>query len=57
VYNRWGQLVFESNQLNFGWDGYNGGKLCKADAYVYRIEATFSNGETKILIGDVTLLR
>ena len=57
IFNRWGQAVFESRKLNYGWDGYYRGKVAPTDAYVYRIVAHFSNGETQTFIGDVTLLR
>ena len=57
IFNRWGQPMFESRKLNYGWDGYYRGKVAPTDAYVYRIVAHFSNGETQTFIGDVTLLR
>jgi len=57
IYNRWGQLIFISNKLNYGWDGYYRGKLMPSDSYVYRIVAEFSNGESQTFLGDVTLLR
>ena len=46
IFNRWGNLVFETNQLNDGWDGYYKGELQNTGVYVYILEATFSNGET-----------
>ncbi len=57
IYNRWGQLIFKSTELNRGWDGYYQGKLMPTDSYVYHIYAQFSNGETQTFIGDITLLR
>ena len=57
VFNRWGSPMFESRELNHGWDGYYRGKIAPADSYVYRIVAKFSNGESQTFIGDVTLLR
>lgn len=57
IFNRWGQPMFESRELNHGWDGYYRGKLAPADSYVYRIVAHFSNGEKQTFLGDVTLLR
>ncbi len=57
IYNRWGQLIFMSNKLNYGWDGYYRGKLMPSDSYVYRIIAEFTNGESQTFLGDVTLLR
>lgn len=57
IFNRWGQPIFESRELNRGWDGYYRGKIMPADTYVYRIVANFSNGESQTFLGDVTLLR
>lgn len=57
IFNRWGQVVYQGNELNVGWDGYYKGKLLPADTYVYRIVAHFTNGESQTFIGDVTLLR
>jgi len=57
IYNRWGQLIFQSTEINRGWDGYYRGKLMASDTYVYRVVAGFSNGESQTFLGDVTLLR
>ncbi len=57
IFNRWGQPIFESRELNRGWDGYFRGKIMPADTYIYRIVAHFSNGEKQTFLGDVTLLR
>ncbi|WP_176955844.1 PKD domain-containing protein [Catalinimonas alkaloidigena] len=57
VYNRWGELIFESNELGYGWDGYYKGVLSKQDVYVYRIEVKFADGRRETFVGDVTLVR
>ncbi|WP_343030552.1 PKD-like domain-containing protein [Fulvivirga aurantia] len=58
IYDRWGNLVFESNDKNIGWDGYNfNGKLLPAGVYVYKLELTLSNGQRSTRVGDVTLIR
>ena len=56
VYNRWGVLVFESNDINYGWNGYIDGKPAKQDVYVWRARGKFTNGETFFESGDVTLI-
>ena len=38
IWNRWGQQIYESSDVNNGWDGTVNGKLCQIDAYVYVIE-------------------
>ena len=57
IYDRWGQLLFESSDVNVGWDGYYKGKLCEQGVYVYRAQGRFTNGKTYDVRGDVTLLR
>ncbi len=57
IYNRWGELLFESNSRSIGWDGYFKGQICSADVYVYKLNMKFLNGEKATRVGDVTLLR
>lgn len=57
IFNRWGELIFESNDLNVGWDGYYRGKICKEDVYVWKVKGKYSNGKSFVKKGDVTLLR
>ena len=57
IYNRWGEVVFTSNDVDQGWDGKYLGKEAELDVYVYTIEVTFSAGNTEKVVGDVTLLR
>ena len=57
VFNRWGELIFETDDINIGWDGYYRGNLCQQDVYVYKATATFVDGRTIEKIGDITLLR
>ena len=39
IYSRWGLKIFESNDINIGWDGTVNGKLVPAGNYIYQIEA------------------
>lgn len=57
IFNRWGELLFESRDLKIGWDGYFNGKLCQQDTYVWKAEIKFFDGRTYNKTGDVTLLR
>ena len=38
IYNRWGELLFETDNPNEGWDGIYKDKVCQMDVYVYVIE-------------------
>ncbi|MDR2039886.1 MAG: PKD domain-containing protein [Bacteroidales bacterium] len=57
IYNRWGQLIFETKDPTRGWNGYFKGQLCQEGVYVYKIEGVFETGQTFSKMGDVLLLR
>jgi PKD repeat protein len=56
IYTRWGEKLFESNDVNIGWDGYYLGTLSSQAVYVYKCWGLFVNGESFLLTGDVTLI-
>lgn len=56
IFNKWGELLFESTDVKVGWDGYYKGELCKQDVYAWKVKARFSDGREVIKAGDVTLL-
>jgi gliding motility-associated-like protein len=57
VFNRWGEKVFESNDMKIGWDGTYKGKEQEMEAYAYVLNVTFIDGTTFYKKGNVTLLR
>lgn len=58
IYNRWGQVVFESKDPNAVWDGKSEGKESPSDVYVYVIKWRDGSGALrKPETGQVTLLR
>jgi gliding motility-associated-like protein len=57
IYNRWGQVVFQSNSPNYGWDGTFKGVPQPMDVYAYTLDATFFNGKKTTRKGDITLIR
>jgi gliding motility-associated-like protein len=56
VYNRWGNLVFSSKDLNTPWNGFYKGKKCDVSTYYYIVKYKTRLKESKILTGDVTLI-
>jgi|GEM_PF-637125 len=56
VFTKWGEMVFYSNDVNIGWDGYIQGRLAATDVYAWKATATLSNGEKLQRIGNMTLL-
>lgn len=57
IYNRWGQLIFQSASKRLGWDGTFKGILQPIDVYTYTLDAEFSDGKKLRKTGDITLLR
>lgn len=57
IYSRWGELLFETNNQEEGWDGYYKGKLCTQDVYIWKVVASFADGKTFNKTGDLLLIR
>jgi PKD repeat protein len=57
IFSKRGILLFESNDINFGWDGYFNGQLINPGVYVWKINGSFTNGQSFTKMGDVTLLK
>jgi gliding motility-associated-like protein len=62
IFNRWGEIVFESRNPEIGWDGTYGGNheigLCQEGVFTWKIEfKTIRNDERKMIVGHVNMLR
>ena len=57
IYNRYGQLVFQSNTPYLGWDGTYNGVAQPIGVYAYTLDATFDDGTKTTKSGDITLIR
>jgi gliding motility-associated-like protein len=57
IYNRWGELMFETKDVNQGWDGTFRGQKLNSGVYVYTAEVVCVNGDVVFLKGNITLLR
>lgn len=57
IFNRWGELLFESRDPDKGWDGTYNGRLCQQDVYIYKLSASYETGEKLVRVGDVNLIR
>ncbi len=56
IFNRWGDLVFYSNDKAFKWDGSYNGNIFYNNIYVYKITCYDKNGERHTLKGTITVL-
>lgn len=57
VFNRWGQIVYNNETPETGWDGNVNGNPAPTDVYVYKITVQFPDGTTEENSGEVTLIR
>jgi gliding motility-associated-like protein len=57
IWNRWGQKVFETNDVNVGWNGKFNGVLQPMDVYAYTLDVEFFDGKKATRKGDLTLIR
>ena len=57
IYNRWGELVFQTNDQGAGWDGTYKGKRLSPDVFGYYLRADCFNGMEFTKKGNVTILR
>lgn len=57
IFNRWGAKMFESSDINSGWDGRWNGQPQPMGVYVYIVEAVTPTGRRFYKQGNITLLR
>ena len=63
IFDRWGNRVFSARDftpdaaVNYGWNGYFGGRLLPPDVFVYYLEVETKTKEIVIQKGDITLIR
>jgi gliding motility-associated-like protein len=56
IFNRWGQCVFASTDMQQPWNGTTKGVDFGGATYFYRIDVQYANGETQQLKGDITVI-
>lgn len=57
IYNRWGELVFTDDKLDFEWDGTFDGAYVLDGTYTYKLDFTTNSGREKNRLGHVNVLR
>jgi gliding motility-associated-like protein len=61
IFNRWGEFLFESDDISIGWDGKKHGRSLPGDTYVYKITyrtvSTTGMDQLEVATGTVLLLK
>ncbi len=57
IFDRWGEKLATTTDMDKGWDGFYKGKLCKNEVYVYLVTFTSLDGKKHTRKGHVTLLK
>jgi gliding motility-associated-like protein len=58
IFDRWGELIFETSDIYTGWDGRYKGNKCQEDVYVWKVSFTdLTIEEGAKYIGHVSLIR
>jgi gliding motility-associated-like protein len=57
IFDRWGEKMFESEDLNNSWDGKFKGNYCLPGVYYYRIVVTGTKEQQEVFNGSISLLR
>jgi gliding motility-associated-like protein len=58
IFDRWGEILFESHNTEVGWDGTYNGSIVQDGTYIWKIEFKLSNNDGKVMdTGHVNLIR
>jgi len=57
IFDRWGELIFQSYNIDTGWDGNYKGEPAQIDTYVWKIQYSESSGKKALVYGHVNLVR
>lgn len=57
IFNRWGELIFKSDNKRFSWDGTYNGTVINDGTYTYKVDFITNSGREKQLVGHVNALK
>jgi gliding motility-associated-like protein len=57
IYNRWGEVVFETTDQQQCWDGTFRGVALPSDVFAYKLQVTLQDGTSVVRSGNINLLR
>ncbi len=56
IYNKSGLLLFETTNIDIGWNGYFNNRLVAPEVYIWKARGRFANGQPFVKAGDVTVV-
>ena len=57
IFDRWGELVFKTNDINKGWDGsIKGGKIASTNVFIYKITIKDYKNKEREFVGHINVL-
>jgi len=57
IFNRWGEKVYDGNNVNEGWDGKFKGKESPNGVYSYYLKIVFDDNSHRTMKGTITVIR
>ena len=57
IFNRWGEKIFDSNNVTQGWNGLYQTKECQPGVYTYTLDIVFDDNSNRNMKGSVTLMK
>lgn len=57
IFNKWGELVYNSDDVNFRWDGTYENTVVQDGTYIYKIQYTAKSGYNDLIIGHVNVIQ
>ena len=58
IFDRWGEIIFETHDLNIGWDGTYNGILCQDGTYTWKITLKgYDTDEKEVHVGHINIIR
>lgn len=57
IFDRWGNMIFQSNDKELGWNGISRGMKLDPGVYPYLVQYRIGNSENRVKAGNVTLIK
>ena len=57
IFDRWGEVLVQTENKNFKWDGTYKGRVCQQGVYIYYITTKGANGTENEFKGTITLVK